>query len=122
MIYVRRAEIAAFAVAQHPPSVAGRANAARRPVGDHRIDAGTGRQRRDDGVFGLLQGVIGQLRRAAAFMAALVASRHNPDLKIFYARLLAAGKPKMVALIAVARKILITLNAMLRDKKKWHPA
>jgi transposase len=60
--------------------------------------------------------------RAAAFMAALVASRHNPDLKIFYARLLAAGKPKMVALIAVARKILITLNAMLRDKKKWHPA
>jgi transposase len=60
--------------------------------------------------------------RAATFLAALVASRYNPDLKIFYARLLAAGKPKMVALIAVARKILITLNAMLRDKKKWHPA
>jgi transposase len=60
--------------------------------------------------------------RAATFLAALVASRYNPDLKIFYARLLAAGKPKMVALIAVARKILITLNAMLRDKKKWQPA
>jgi transposase len=56
--------------------------------------------------------------RAAAFLAALVASRYNPVLKVFYARLLAAGKPKMVALIAVARKILITLNAMLRDKKK----
>ena len=60
--------------------------------------------------------------RAAAFLAALVASRHNPALKVFYARLLAAGKPKMVALVAVARKILVTLNAMLRDKKKWQPA
>lgn len=60
--------------------------------------------------------------RAAAFLAALVASRHNPDLKVFYARLLAAGKPKMSALIAVARKLLTILNAMLRDQKKWHPA
>jgi transposase len=60
--------------------------------------------------------------RRALYMAALVASRHNPGLRTFYRRLLAAGKPKMVALIAVARKILTTLNAMLRDKRKWQPA
>ena len=60
--------------------------------------------------------------RTALYLAALVASRHNPILKAFYMRLLAAGKPKMVALIAVARKILTTLNAMLRDKRKWQSA
>lgn len=60
--------------------------------------------------------------RAAVFLAALVASRHNPVLKVFHQRLRAAGKPKMVALIAVARKLLTILNAMLRDKKKWQPA
>jgi len=60
--------------------------------------------------------------RAALYLAALVASRHNPVLRTFYQRLLAAGKPKMVALIAVARKILTMLNAMLRDKRKWQPA
>jgi len=60
--------------------------------------------------------------RWALYMAALVASRHNPLLKAFYRRLLAAGKPKMLALIAVARKLLTTLNAMLRDNKKWRHA
>jgi transposase len=60
--------------------------------------------------------------RAAIFMAALTASRCNPVLRAFYRRLLARGKPKMVALIAVARKILTILNAMLRDKKQWQPA
>jgi transposase len=60
--------------------------------------------------------------RAGLFMAALVASRHNPVLKAFYQRLLAAGKPKMVALIAVARKLLTILNAMLRDRKPWQYA
>jgi transposase len=60
--------------------------------------------------------------RWALYMAALVASRHNPLLKAFYRRLLAAGKPKMLALIAVARKLLTTLNAMLRDNKKWQHA
>ncbi|HTT83218.1 MAG TPA: IS110 family transposase, partial [Rhizomicrobium sp.] len=39
-----------------------------------------------------------------------------------YQRLLAAGKPKMVALIAVARKLLTILNAVLRDNKPWQPA
>jgi transposase len=60
--------------------------------------------------------------RAAIFMAALTASRCNPVLRAFYRGLLARGKPKMVALIAVARKILTILNAMLRDKKQWQPA
>jgi transposase len=60
--------------------------------------------------------------RCALFLAALVASRYNPVLAIFYQRLLALGKPKMVALIAVARKLLTILNAMLRDKKKWQHA
>jgi transposase len=60
--------------------------------------------------------------RAGLYMAALSASQHHPQLKAFYRRLLAAGKPKMVALIAVARKVLTILNAMLRDQKQWQPA
>jgi transposase len=60
--------------------------------------------------------------RTALYMAALSASRYNPALKLFYQRLLASGKPKMVALIAVARKTLTILNAMLRDQKPWQRA
>lgn len=60
--------------------------------------------------------------RTALYMAALSASRCNRPLKIFYQRLLSAGKPKMVALIAVARKTLTILNAMVRDKKEWQIA
>ena len=60
--------------------------------------------------------------RAALFMGALVASRHNPTLKAFRDRLVANGKPKLVALIATARKLLTILNAILRDNKPWQPA
>jgi transposase len=60
--------------------------------------------------------------RTALYMAALSAIRCNPILKLFYQRLLSAGKPKMVALIAVARKTLTILNAMLRERKQWQPA
>ncbi|MGY3696022.1 transposase [Bradyrhizobium sp. USDA 3240] len=60
--------------------------------------------------------------RAGLYMAALSASRYHPQLKVFYRRLVTAGKPKMVALSAVARKVLTTLNAMLRDQKPWQPA
>ena len=59
---------------------------------------------------------------AALFMGALVAGRHNPVLKAFRDRLVAAGKPKMVALIAVARKLLTILNAILRDQNPWQIA
>jgi transposase len=48
-------------------------------------------------------------------MPALTASRHNPVLKEFYLRLLKAGKLKKVALTAVMRKLLICLNALLRN-------
>jgi transposase len=60
--------------------------------------------------------------RTVLFMGALVAKRHNPVLKVFFDRLVAAGKPKMVALIAVARKLLTVLNAILRDKQPWQSA
>jgi len=60
--------------------------------------------------------------RTALFMGAMAARRHNPVLKAFFDRLVAAGKPKIVALIAVARKLLTILNAVLRDQKPWQAA
>lgn len=60
--------------------------------------------------------------RTAVFMGALVAKKYNPTLKVFFDRLVAAGKPKMVALIAVARKLLTILNAILRDNRPWQIA
>jgi len=60
--------------------------------------------------------------RTVLFMGAMVAKRHNPVLKAFFDRLVAAGKPKMVALIAVARKLLTVLNAILRDSRPWQVA
>jgi transposase len=52
--------------------------------------------------------------RCALHMAALAATRHDPILKAFYQRLLAAGKKKMVALVAVMRKLIILLNRLLK--------
>jgi len=60
--------------------------------------------------------------RAVLFMGALVARQHNPVLKAFFERLVAAGKPKMVALVAVARKLLTILNAIIRDNRPWQTA
>ena len=60
--------------------------------------------------------------RAVLYMGALVASRHNATLKSFYQRLLAAGKPKKLALTAVMRKLLTILNAILRDRAPWQNA
>lgn len=57
--------------------------------------------------------------RSALFMGAMVAKRHNPILKAFFDRLVAAGKPKLAALIAVARKLLTILNAIARDRCPW---
>jgi transposase len=59
--------------------------------------------------------------RCALFMGAMVAARRNPELKAFRDKLVAAGKPKLVAIIAVARKLLTILNAILRDKTPWQP-
>lgn len=60
--------------------------------------------------------------RTALFMAAMVAARFNPLLKAFRDRLVAAGKPKLLAIVAVARKLLTILSAILRDKTLWQPA
>ena len=60
--------------------------------------------------------------RSAVFMGALAATRYNPQIRDFHQRLIAAGKPKMVALIAVARKLLTILNAILRDGRPWQTA
>jgi transposase len=57
--------------------------------------------------------------RTAMYMAALVGRRWNPQLRGFYERLRAAGKPKKVALTACARKLLTILNAMVRDNACW---
>ena len=59
--------------------------------------------------------------RAALYMGALVASRYNPVLRAFYQRLLAAGKPKKLALTACMRKLLTILNAMVKSGQHWTP-
>lgn len=60
--------------------------------------------------------------RTALYMAALVGTRWNPVLKELYQRLLKAGKCKMVALTACVHKLLLILNAMVRDGTFWQPA
>lgn len=57
--------------------------------------------------------------RTALYMAALTASRHNPVIAACYRRLRGAGKRAKVALVACMRKLLVILNAMLREKKPW---
>ena len=75
-------------------------------------DSGTFRGRRR--VYG------GRARvRSALYMAALVASRYNPVLKAFYARLRTAGKPAKVALVACMHKLLTIANAIIRDGRPW---
>ena len=60
--------------------------------------------------------------RAALFVATLSAVRHNPTIRAFRERLLAKGKPKMVVMVACMHKLLIILNAIMRDRKPWQPA
>lgn len=60
--------------------------------------------------------------RRVLFMAAQAAALWNPTLKAFKQRLLAAGKKPKVAIIAVMRKLIVTLNAMVRDNAPWHTA
>jgi transposase len=59
--------------------------------------------------------------RQALFMAALSAARHNPARRPFYQRLLARGKPKLVALTAVARKLLAVMVTLLKHKRTYDP-
>ena len=60
--------------------------------------------------------------RTVLYMAALTAARYNPVLRTCSQRLRTAGKPAKVALTAVARKLVVLLNAMLRDQRPWRYA
>ncbi|MGH7372668.1 MAG: IS110 family transposase [Candidatus Rokuibacteriota bacterium] len=60
--------------------------------------------------------------RCVLYMAALTAIRFNPVIAHFYQRLVAAGRPKKVALTAAMRKLLTILNAVVRDQRPWQPA
>jgi transposase len=59
--------------------------------------------------------------RRVLYVAALTASRRNPVIKAFYERLIAAGKLPKVALVACMRKLLSTLNAIVRTRTPWQP-
>ena len=77
-------------------------------------DSGTLRGRRT------VYGGRGEVR-AVLYMGTLVATKHNPVIKAFYTRLLAAGKCKKAALTACMHKLLTMMNAMVRDLTPWHP-
>ena len=59
--------------------------------------------------------------RAVLYMAALTATRRRSPFRAFYDQLTARGRPKKVALVAVMRKLLTILNAILRDHAPWRP-
>jgi transposase len=77
---------------------------------------------RDSGRFRgkrMIRGGRSYLRRML-YMAAVVASRWNPVIRAFYQRLLAAGKPKKLALTACMRKLVLILNAMVKNNQPWN--
>lgn len=78
---------------------------------------------RDSGLFRGRRTIWGGRARvrAALYMAAVVASRHNPVIKAFYEKLTNAGKAKKVALVACMRKLLIIINTMLKNDTAWNP-
>jgi transposase len=59
--------------------------------------------------------------RTALYMAALVASRHNPEMKLAYQALRNQGKPAKLALVAIARRLLVTANAMVKSNTRYTP-
>lgn len=71
----------------------------------------------------LILGLLGAAprERAMLYMGALVASRRNPIIRTFQLRLVAAGKPKKLALVACMRKLLTVLNVMVRTAQSWAP-
>jgi len=76
---------------------------------------------RDSGTLRGKRTVYGgrQVLRSVLYMAALSAKKHNPILKVFYDRLIAAGKPKKVAIVACMRKLIIIINAMIKFGQRW---
>lgn len=83
-------------------------------VGVAPLNRDSGILRGERAVWGGRSGV-----RAALYVGALVAARRNPTIREFYERLMAAGKPKKVALVACMRKLLTILNAMLKHRTPW---
>ena len=75
----------------------------------------------DSGMFRGVRMIIGGRARvrSALYIATLVGTRFNPVLKTYYHRLLALGKRKKLAVVACMRKLLVILNAMVRNKKPW---
>ena len=57
--------------------------------------------------------------RAVLYMATLVATKRNAAIRVFYLRLVTAGKPKKLALVACMRKLLTMLNTIVRTKTPW---
>ena len=57
--------------------------------------------------------------RRSLYMAAVASLHHNPIIRAFYDRLIDAGKPPKLALTACMRKILVTLNAMMKNRTYW---
>ena len=86
-------------------------------VGVVPYDFDSGRMKGLRCIFGGRAGV-----RRVLFMAAQAAALFNPTLKAFKQRLIAAGKKPKVAIVAVMRKLIVTLNAMVRDNAPWQPA
>jgi transposase len=76
---------------------------------------------RDSGAWRGTRAIWGGRRqgRAALYMAALVAARHNPVSRPYYEGLVARGKPKKVALTACMHKLLTILHAVVRDRVPW---
>jgi transposase len=58
--------------------------------------------------------------RGVLYMGALTATKYNPVIRSFYLRLIAAGKPKKLALVACMRKLLTILNSIARTRQPWN--
>jgi transposase len=92
-------------------------------VGRHQIAAlvGVAPMNRDSGLMRGRRTIAGGRTsvRTVVYMAALTAIRCNPVFRAFYDRLVTRGRPKKVALVAVMRKLLTVLNAIVRDHTPW---
>lgn len=86
-------------------------------VGVAPINRDSGQSKGRRGVWGGRKEV-----RCMLYMAALSARKHNPAIRAFHDRLIQAGKRRIVAMVACARKLLVILNAMARDQQPWQPA
>lgn len=75
----------------------------------------------DSGTYKGQRRIVGGRKplRDTAYMAALVAGQHNPVMAAFKQRLAAAGKKPKVIIVAIMRKLIVTLNAMIRDNQPW---